>query len=104
MSQPGHLRIGELSRRTGVSVELLRAWEKRYGLLDPARSDGGFRLYNDHDLERVRSMQQHLGEGVAAAEAARRALRLAAAVPPAAGGVVAEQEAELADALAAFDD
>ncbi|MET0564612.1 MAG: MerR family DNA-binding transcriptional regulator, partial [Gaiellaceae bacterium] len=33
MAEPGHLRIGELSRRVGVSPELLRAWELRYGLL-----------------------------------------------------------------------
>ena len=31
------LRIGELSKRSGVSPELLRAWERRYGLLKPAR-------------------------------------------------------------------
>ena len=41
----GHLRIGELSQRTGISPELLRAWERRYGLLNPVRSSGGFRLY-----------------------------------------------------------
>jgi MerR family transcriptional regulator, light-induced transcriptional regulator len=69
----GHLRIGELSRRTGVAPELLRAWERRYGLLRPARSDGGFRLYSDADQRRVERMRQHLGEGLAAAEAARRA-------------------------------
>jgi transposase-like protein len=42
--ETGYLRIGELARRTGVSPELLRAWERRYGLLRPARSQGGFRL------------------------------------------------------------
>ena len=57
MPEPGHLRIGELSRRTDLSVDLLRAWEKRYGLLDPDRSDGGYRLYSDNDVERVRAMQ-----------------------------------------------
>ena len=41
----GYLRIGELSRRTGVAPELLRAWERRYGPR-PARSEGGFRLYS----------------------------------------------------------
>ena len=41
----GYVRIGELSRRSGVSTELLRAWERRYGLLRPTRSEGGFRLY-----------------------------------------------------------
>ena len=74
MDDERYLRIGELSRRSGVSVDLLRAWERRYGLLEPARSDGGFRLYSDDDVERVRTMQAHLGEGLAAAEAARRAL------------------------------
>ena len=47
----GHLRIGELSRRVGVSPELLRAWELRYGLLQPTRSTGGFRLYSAADEE-----------------------------------------------------
>jgi DNA-binding transcriptional MerR regulator len=101
----GYLRIGELSRRTGVSVELLRAWEKRYGLLEPARSEGGFRLYSDADVERVRSMQRHLGEGLAAAEAARRALAPPAVAPaPANGGLVDASRRELAEALAAFDE
>jgi DNA-binding transcriptional MerR regulator len=66
----GHVRIGELSRRTGVSPELLRAWEHRYGLLRPLRSDGGFRLYSAHDEQRVAVMQSHLDRGLSAAEAA----------------------------------
>jgi len=41
------LRIGELSRRLGVSDHVLRAWENRYGLLQPVRSPGGFRLYSE---------------------------------------------------------
>jgi DNA-binding transcriptional MerR regulator len=70
----GYLRIGELSRRTGVSETTLRAWERRYALLRPDRSEGGFRLYADDDLERVRTMQEHLERGVSASEAARLAL------------------------------
>src|SRR3954451_14828760 len=68
------VRIGELSRRTGVSIELLRAWERRYGLLRPDRSAGGFRLYTPNDERRVRSMQHHLAGGRPAAEAPRTAL------------------------------
>jgi DNA-binding transcriptional MerR regulator len=68
-----NLRIGELSRRAGVSPELLRAWERRYGLLRPIRTSGGFRLYSPADEQRIRRMQAHLGEGVSAAEAARLA-------------------------------
>ena len=69
------LRIGEISKRSGVSPELLRAWERRYGLLKPARSRGGLRLYTRDDLERVRVMREHLGAGFAAAEAAALATR-----------------------------
>jgi len=70
----GHLRIGELSRRVGVSPELLRAWEGRYGLLQPTRSAGGFRLYSEADEDRIRRMRAYQDEGLSAAEAARLAL------------------------------
>jgi MerR family transcriptional regulator, light-induced transcriptional regulator len=69
-----YVRIGELSRRTGVSPELLRAWEQRYGLLRPTRSDGGFRLYSPQDEHRVSTMRSHLEQGLSAAEAARLTL------------------------------
>jgi len=96
------LRIGELSRRSGVSPELLRAWERRYQLLHPARSQGGLRLYTLEDLERVRLMQQHLARGLAAAEAAA----LATEQPPASGAepLLADAKDDLADALGAFDE
>jgi DNA-binding transcriptional MerR regulator len=71
---PAVLRIGELARRVGVNQELLRAWERRYGLLKPVRTAGGFRLYSRADEQRVRRMQAHLARGLAAAEAARAAL------------------------------
>src|SRR4029453_19315392 len=69
MSETGLLRIGALSRRTGVSPELLRAWERRYALLRPTRSAGGLRLYSQDDLERVQSMQRPLAEGLRGAQA-----------------------------------
>jgi MerR family transcriptional regulator, light-induced transcriptional regulator len=68
------LRIGELSRRVGVSEHVLRAWESRYGLLRPERSAGGYRLYSEQDQNRVRLMQAHLADGLAAAQAARAAI------------------------------
>jgi MerR family transcriptional regulator, light-induced transcriptional regulator len=68
------LRIGELSRRLGVSDHVLRAWERRYGLLRPVRSAGGFRLYSEADEARVRRMQAYVAEGLSPAEAARAAL------------------------------
>jgi DNA-binding transcriptional MerR regulator/methylmalonyl-CoA mutase cobalamin-binding subunit len=68
----GLIRIGELSRRTGISPDLLRAWERRYGLLAPARSSGGFRLYSPADEAAVREMSALLSGGLSPAEAARQ--------------------------------
>jgi methanogenic corrinoid protein MtbC1 len=68
------LRIGELSRRLGVSDHVLRAWESRYGLLQPTRSPGGFRLYSEADVARVQRMQTLVTQGLSAAEAARVAI------------------------------
>jgi DNA-binding transcriptional MerR regulator len=102
MEMAGAVRIGELSRRSGVSPELLRAWERRYGLLQPTRSAGGLRLYSPDDLARVQAMQQHLGDGYAAAEAAALATQTTRrgdneiATPTARG--------ELAAALESFDE
>jgi DNA-binding transcriptional MerR regulator len=110
-SSPAVLRIGELSRRLGVSDHVLRAWERRYGLLRPERSAGGFRLYSDADLRRVRRMQQHLAQGLSAAEAARAAIEDERTAPSTAGvgdaghpdGLGAATRA-FATALDAFDE
>ncbi|MGZ8469204.1 MAG: MerR family transcriptional regulator [Gemmatirosa sp.] len=50
---PGH-PIQVVARRTGLSADVIRAWEKRYRVVEPARSDVGRRLYSDADVERLR--------------------------------------------------
>src|SRR5215208_4034587 len=101
----GHVRIGELSRRTGVSPELLRAWEHRYGLLRPLRSEGGFRLYSLHDERRIAAMRSHLEHGLSAAEAARLTLDEQDASAPAADTPALERSAgELRAALDVLDE
>lgn len=102
MVSEGHLRIGELSRRVGVSPELLRAWELRYGLLRPTRSPGGFRLYSAADEARVTRMRAHQREGLSAAEAAR--LASAAADDPRAEAGARPDRSILARALERFDE
>jgi MerR family transcriptional regulator, light-induced transcriptional regulator len=102
----GVLRIGEFSRRVGVPPELLRAWERRYALLQPSRSPGGYRLYSPEDEGRVRRMLEHLARGVSAAEAAHLA-RSEANAAAGAGPAAAQLEgiaAELRRALDRFDD
>src|SRR6187397_790984 len=96
------LRIGELSRRVGVPVESLRAWERRYGLLAPSRTPGGFRLYGEDDVARVLAMRAHLDAGVSAAEAAR--LALAEEVAVAAAPAAVADASELVAALDRFDE
>ena len=95
------LRIGELSRRLGVSDHVLRAWEGRYGLLQPVRSAGGFRLYSEADALRVRRMQAHLADGLSAAEAARAVLAQDSRADGRAAGTdrVPTTESELSGAL-----
>ena len=105
MTERGLLRIGELSRRSGVSPELLRAWERRYGLLRPTRSPGGLRLYTADDLDRVREMQEHLARGLAASEAAALAARSAEEqVMQSSPRLPSTACDELAAALGAFDE
>ena len=54
--QPRH-RIGEASRRVGVSPSALRLWE-RQGLVRPHRSHRRYRLYSEADLEHLRSVRR----------------------------------------------
>jgi DNA-binding transcriptional MerR regulator len=104
MPEQGPLvRIGELSRRTGVGVDALRAWERRYGLLRPERSPGGFRLYGRGDEERVRAMKALIDSGVSAAEAARLAAESATASGPSGAGE-SDHAPRLAAALDRFDE
>lgn len=46
----GPYKMSAVCERTGLGPSLLRAWERRYGLLRPDRTDGGHRLYGDDDL------------------------------------------------------
>ena len=65
-----HWRIKEFAGIVGVPESTLRAWERRYELLAPQRTAGGFRLYSRSDERRIRSMRAHMARGIAPAEAA----------------------------------
>lgn len=64
-------RIQVVSEATGVSAATLRAWERRYGVPAPSRTEAAYRLYSDHDVEAVRQMSGHVAAGMSAAEAAK---------------------------------
>ncbi|WP_375748794.1 MerR family transcriptional regulator [Vibrio sp. HN007] len=56
--------IREVSEITGVKPVTLRAWQRRYGLILPQRTESGHRLYTDDDIERIKLIQSWLVKGV----------------------------------------
>lgn len=50
--------IRVVARRTGLTPATIRAWERRYGAVEPERSSGGQRLYSDLDLERLDTLRR----------------------------------------------
>ncbi|MDF1663280.1 MAG: MerR family transcriptional regulator [Planctomycetota bacterium] len=59
----GRYKMGTIAQRTGFSPGLLRAWERRHNLLEPARGQGGHRLYTDDDLYVLRKVKSYLDAG-----------------------------------------
>jgi MerR family transcriptional regulator, light-induced transcriptional regulator len=104
MDEGPRLRIGELSRRVGVSPELLRAWETRYGLLRPERTQGGLRLFSEEDERRVHLMRRHIASGLSASEAARLASLGEDSGAPEGSARCAEIEATLTQGLDTLDE
>jgi MerR family transcriptional regulator, light-induced transcriptional regulator len=102
-AQAGFLRIGQLAKRTGVSPELLRAWEQRYGLLQPTRTAGGFRLYSAADEARVQRMQSLVSGGLAAAQAAHLILSGAEPAPRTVSGSATTLEDAAGNLTASLD-
>jgi hypothetical protein len=107
--------IKEASARSGVPVALLRAWERRYGVVKPARTAGGYRLYDEPSLDRLRTMRRLVDAGWAPSVAAAAILRgeLSAepgspggdGASPTAGSPIAEERlaASFVDAAVALD-
>lgn len=56
--------ISTVSALTGVNAITLRAWERRYGLINPTRTEAGHRLYTRTDIEHIRTILQLLDEGI----------------------------------------
>ncbi|MCE9955118.1 MerR family transcriptional regulator [Aeromonas rivipollensis] len=56
--------IREVSRLTGVNAVTLRAWQRRYGLVQPARTDKGHRLYSEQDIRQIGEILSWLERGV----------------------------------------
>jgi DNA-binding transcriptional MerR regulator/methanogenic corrinoid protein MtbC1 len=62
--------IGALSRRTGIEPVTLRAWERRYGVPRPGRTESGYRLYSERDAAILRWIKERIGAGIPVGRAA----------------------------------
>lgn len=64
--------IKEASSRSGVGIPLLRAWERRYGVVTPTRTSSGYRLYDEDAISRLVAMRRLIDEGWGPQQAAAR--------------------------------
>jgi DNA-binding transcriptional MerR regulator len=62
--------IKEAAIRSGVSIPTLRAWERRYGVVRPLRTESGYRLYDEAAIDRLRVMRDLIADGWGASQAA----------------------------------
>ena len=67
-------RIGDVARYVGVSTHALRAWERRYGTVEPHRTPGGSRLYDAAQIDRLKTLKELTDYGHSIGEVARLSL------------------------------
>ncbi len=73
-SNETRLKIGTVSRLTGLSVHVLRKWEERYGAVHPVRTAGGGRLYTRQDVQRLALIRRLTQAGSSLGEIANSSL------------------------------
>ncbi len=61
--------IKTVVQETGIAPATLRAWERRYGVLSPGRSEGGYRLYSERDIAILRWLKRQVDAGVSISRA-----------------------------------
>jgi len=65
-----HYSIGAVSEMTGVNSVTLRAWERRYGLIQPERTPKGHRLYSREDINLIEAILEYLERGLSISKVA----------------------------------
>ena len=76
-----------VSQQLGLAPGTLRAWEQRYGIVHPTRSEGGYRLYDDDDVDTLQAMTELVAAGMQPAQAAEQ-IRSGRSTPARAGRTV----------------
>lgn len=97
-------RIKRVAQLTGINPATLRAWERRYGLVAPGRTESGYRLYSDEDIAMLSRIKALVDDGLTIGEAIARVGRLGAPVDgDLAGALVHDARFRLVEALLAYD-
>lgn len=118
VSSDERLPMREVVRLTGVNPVTLRAWERRYGLIQPLRTEGGHRLYSQQDVATIRNIIAWTERGIAVSkvgELLERNRSLSTSTPrvgeasgelmsPGKDPLLAEQQSHLLQAIATFDE
>ena len=103
----GIYTISSVASMTGINTVTLRAWERRYGLITPTRTEAGHRLYTEEDIERIKLILNLLDEGIAVSRV-KEALRITAereVAPPAEDqGPWQQLQRDMLEAVASFDE
>lgn len=97
-------RIQAVAQMTDVPAPTLRAWERRYGIPRPQRTDSAYRLYSDQDIEHILRLRAYCDQGMAPSEAAALVARQEDPQPTAASPEVSQLHLRLVDAIEAYDE
>src|SRR5689334_6298510 len=74
--------VKHVARMTGISADTVRMWERRYGVVTPTRSEGGYRMYDEASVRRLAAMHALVTAGWSPRQAAEQ-VRLGAPSPQA---------------------
>ena len=107
--------LGVVTQETGIHPDTLRAWERRYGLPNPARTEGRHRLYSQRDIDTLRWLLARQDEGMSISKAVKLWQTLmeqgsdpledttkATSLPPKLAGVELPTEAQIDDLRSAW--
>lgn len=103
--EEGRYRINVVAQKTGISAATLRAWERRYGIPVPRRTESAYRVYSDEDIALIQRLRALCDDGMSPGEAAK--VVLAEASQPAAdvplGDPYQQVREQIVQAVDAFD-
>ena len=95
--------IGTVSEITGVNAVTLRAWERRYGLIQPERTPKGHRMYSQTDVDKIQQIVEQLGRGIAISRVAE-SLYVEQTTESAEADVWKIYQARMIEAISQFDE